>query len=658
MREILTVNPNVPLYNRDIRVVEWSHGDPFPEMGPSVGVDTETELITDSVLFPPVVVLGCFDGHNQVCYIVHWQDIPEFMHELCSRDIQQRYFNLGFDEGVIDNEDPDKALIEAIDAGRVRDMQIRIHLQDIAEKGWIPQTENSLAGCSKKYLGLVLDKGDGTESSARLSFRRDRDITEEQYRYLPFDCISTWMLGEAVHEAPVDPNTGRSIEIVHTQGMVALAHIRANGFPVDMRIFNALEARLKADYQASRQKIVGYGFPDPDYDPKEEAASVSSEYVSGMQRLTGTSDEFPMPNKNTIKVITVLMHGISGESNPDMIQDALSQLHDMAMTGVSSLRKKPAQAWMEIAEDYSLEAFDKTHRAIVMQAFISRFVSILAGQLRSDAFAAFDIEAAIRGASSYVDDHPYWMLDTKPIGPRKFFQEHVAKLLTDHPGLRLDRTPKSGEYKLTKKDLWRLEDAGVRDPFLTEYAALQHTDKYLSTYLNREFIASDGKVHARYTSLVRTGRTSASSPSVQNFPSHDPTYAMKNYFRAPPGTVLCATDYSFVELVNLAESCIQRFGKSSMADVINAGVDPHRWFAGVRDGLITNDTSFINDPQKVAEMKAYLKEHITPEQRQHSKAAKPKLALYGVIHIEEESELLESATTAIISSEAHIRQTA
>ena len=52
-----------------------------------------------------------------------------------------------------------------------------------------------------------------------------------------------------------------------------------------------------------------------------------------------------------------------------------------------------------------------------------------------------------------------------------------------------------------------------------------------------------------------------------------------------------------------------------MADVINAGVDPHRWFAGVRDGLITNDTSFINAPKKVEEMKAYLKENITSEQR-------------------------------------------
>ena len=107
----------------------------------------------------------------------------------------------------------------------------------------------------------------------------------------------------------------------------------------------------------------------------------------------------------------------------------------------------------------------------------------------------------------------------------------------------------------------------------------------------------------------------------QNYPSHDPEYAPKNYLMPPPGTVLCATDFSFVELVNLAESCIQRFGHSTMGDVINAGVDPHRWFAGVREGYIDNDTSFITDPEKVAAMKAKLKELVTPDQRQHSKAA-------------------------------------
>lgn len=58
-----------------------------------------------------------------------------------------------------------------------------------------------------------------------------------------------------------------------------------------------------------------------------------------------------------------------------------------------------------------------------------------------------------------------------------------------------------------------------------------------------------------------------------------------------------------------------------MADIINAGVDPHRWFAGVRAGIISGDTGFTSDPEKVKEVDRFLKEHVTKEQRGHAKAA-------------------------------------
>ena len=522
MREILTVNPKVPLYNKDIRVVEWTHGDPFPEMGSSVGVDTETELITDSVLFPPVVVLGCFDGENQVCYIVHWQDIPEFMRNLCVRDIEQRYFNLGFDEGVIDNEEPaeDKPLLEAIDAGRVRDMQIRIHLHDIANVGWIPKNENSLAGCAWKYLKMHPDKGDVTEESARLSFRRDREITEEQYRYLPFDCISTWLLGEVVPQAPVDEHTGQSIEVVHAQGMVALAHLRANGVPVDMRIFDALEDRLKEDYQEARKAIVAYGYPDPDYDAKSEKAQIAAEYVDNMRTFLGDTYAFGLPSKMDIRQMIAVMHAVDGVEDPEEIMNAISIVAEAARDGVKSLKKGkkgekgPQVWWDEAAESHNLLAFTNCTRPIVMLAFITRFIGLLANQRWAEGFKSFDVGGALDAAGAYLEEHPQWLTSEKPIGPKKFFQRHVAQLLATHQNLKLKRTKKSGEIQLTKNDLWRLADAGVQDQFLTEYARLQHVKKYLSTYLNREFIASDGRIHARYRNLVRTGRTSCSSPNV------------------------------------------------------------------------------------------------------------------------------------------------
>ena len=58
-----------------------------------------------------------------------------------------------------------------------------------------------------------------------------------------------------------------------------------------------------------------------------------------------------------------------------------------------------------------------------------------------------------------------------------------------------------------------------------------------------------------------------------------------------------------------------------MADVINAGIDPHRWFAGVMNKIITPDLTHKDDPEWVKEISAYLEEHVTKKQRQDAKAA-------------------------------------
>ena len=79
-----------------------------------------------------------------------------------------------------------------------------------------------------------------------------------------------------------------------------------------------------------------------------------------------------------------------------------------------------------------------------------------------------------------------------------------------------------------------------------------------------------------------------------------------------------------------------------MRDVINAGLDPHRWFAGVMNKIIKPDLSHATDPEWVNETKAFLKEKVSDTLRQYAKAA--KLALHGVIHVEQESGLLETST--------------
>ena len=75
--------------------------------------------------------------------------------------------------------------------------------------------------------------------------------------------------------------------------------------------------------------------------------------------------------------------------------------------------------------------------------------------------------------------------------------------------------------------------------------------------MDPKFIKSDGRVHPRYTNILRTGRTSCNSPNIQQLPSREKTYPLKLMYRAPEGAVLCATDFSFIELtkVNAQLSC-------------------------------------------------------------------------------------------------------
>lgn len=624
---------------RHVTMIIWRHGDPLPQLGKVVGVDSETELITDAKLDPLVVLLGVFDADSDTCYMIGWRDIPEFMRYLCECEVEQRYFNLGFDQQVLDNEDEAQYLLQATDTGRVRDMQIRVHLHQIATRGYIDGRLYTLAGCSKMLNGIVLDKGDpaALEESDRLTFRRfnedgtDYVVTQSQYRYLTNDCVATWALGEKVQEQPT--------EVVHTRGMIVLAHISKNGLCVDTKVFDHLTAKLLAKRTIYRQQLLTYGFPDPDKDSSadlaEAVATLYSEYRKFCRRLGLVCDVWygiddtrdDQPNELILKKVNLrlalcYLHNYS--NNKTALTKCASDLQIIMENDGHRYPKTTSKVYNEIMETYELLAFDTAGKSVVMLSLLGRTLKHYNEQL--DAATAvytegFNFDAAIESASAWIDEHPEWLTADKPVGPRKFFQSHVANLMKFHPTLELNRTPKSGEIKLTLKDTWRLQDCGISDKFLDAYTNFNHTQNYLSTYMDMKYVKSDVRIHPRFTNVLRTGRTSCSSPNAQNLPSRDKEFPLRNMYLADEGMLLCATDYSFIELVCLAESCIQRFGFSIMGDIINAGVDPHRWFAGVRSRLITGDTSFTKSPQEVLAVNAFLKEQVTSKQRQDAKAA-------------------------------------
>ena len=96
------------------------------------------------------------------------------------------------------------------------------------------------------------------------------------------------------------------------------------------------------------------------------------------------------------------------------------------------------------------------------------------------------------------------------------------------------------------------------------------------------------RVHSKFNTLVETGRTSSSRPNIQNI-SRDS--AIRACFVPAQGSWFLIIDYSQIELCTLAQVCLDRYGTSIMADMINEGRDLHRWFASVLTGKAEADIS-------------------------------------------------------------------
>lgn len=636
MIELLRTKTAYKSYSKEVSVVLVEPNDRPPVFGGAVGVDTETELITDTMPDPPLVVLGIFDPEKAVCYICYWQEAPMMMRALNASNTRQYYFNVGFDEMVLDNEDEQKTLLDALDANRVYDMQIRTHLACIADPnlGYIPANRYTLEQCVRHYEHVALDKGDGSDDSHRMTFRRYKPdgqlarITRKQAEYLAHDCISTWCLGQSVPVSPIDGELGVPLELAHVKGMVVLAHISRTGCIVDRKVYDALLAKLRKAMDGFRDTLLAEGFPDPYKDGKRDRQMVMDSYARSIERIAEhagmPSPEPKEPSKAQVRSMMVALY-----TDSDL---GVFSKHALEILATDNI--KVDKVYDELRESKEgLAPIDFSTKRIALLALLTRML-----ELRLE--DGFDFDTALAQAREKGE---YWLDMSEPIGPKKFFQNRVKAIVSAHPDLHLSTTQKSGELQLTKKDMWRLQDRGIKDDFLEAYTGFKHCEKLISTYLNPEYIKADGKVHPRFHNIKRTGRTSCVKPNMQNLPARDHEYPMRNMYKAPDGAILCATDFSFVELVALSESCIRRFGHSTLGAIINAGVDPHRWFAGVRDGIITSDLSFTSDPDKIKEMNAYLKEHVSKEARQAAKAAKSELALHGVIHVEEESELLESA---------------
>jgi DNA polymerase I-like protein with 3'-5' exonuclease and polymerase domains/site-specific DNA-adenine methylase len=134
-------------------------------------------------------------------------------------------------------------------------------------------------------------------------------------------------------------------------------------------------------------------------------------------------------------------------------------------------------------------------------------------------------------------------------------------------------------------------------PFLRPWLASEGLAKELSFYAGLR----EDRVHPRYATMVRTGRTSCSAPNVQQIPRDGD---LRQAFVAGDGHFLLEIDYRHIELTTLAAVCTHRYGRSALADVIKAGQDPHAHTAALMLGLTQEDfASWKKDPERKAAYK-------------------------------------------------------
>tara|TARA_R110002049_G_scaffold305056_1_gene500969 strand:- start:2705 stop:5173 length:2469 start_codon:yes stop_codon:yes gene_type:complete len=149
--------------------------------------------------------------------------------------------------------------------------------------------------------------------------------------------------------------------------------------------------------------------------------------------------------------------------------------------------------------------------------------------------------------------------------------------------------PRTGKTKAITTSIKFWGQYAERSKFLSLWVQLEETAKLCQFFAG---LKSD-RIHPRYTTLVRTGRTSCSGPNVQQLPRSG---GFREMIVPSAGHYFLTIDYSAIELRTLAAVCERRFGRSQLAEVIREGVDPHSFTASMFEGVSIDD--FATLPNK------------------------------------------------------------
>lgn len=246
---------------------------------------------------------------------------------------------------------------------------------------------------------------------------------------------------------------------------------------------------------------------------------------------------------------------------------------------------KPVQEWERGAVEYSEHDAKSTLWVWKAQEESSRFLDdqfrqaraswalhlVSAYGIRTDAVmiehqrrkvqARLDASIGVLQANGFV----YRGKDGKWHKRTKAIQEYALGVKPDGKV-----TPK-GKVKLDEDAIADYGDNAILKAY-SEYSSASKMMPHVKELENGIWLP----IHTRFEELATTGRVTSSDPNMQN---RETAPGDRECFVARRGHVFCDIDYEGLELRTLAQVCKWGIGKSRLADVLNAGRDPHNIMA-------------------------------------------------------------------------------
>lgn len=236
----------------------------------------------------------------------------------------------------------------------------------------------------------------------------------------------------------------------------------------------------------------------------------------------------------------------------------------LAKYGVDVLHDEPAQVraafWMQLMSCWGMP-LDQTRvnvleEAITAERALLETILIDEGLVRIEYHSPRARDIALRGK------------EKKRTRNAKAAQDYMAMVCAElGVAPKMTGGGKSGIPSICT-DAEACEDTG--DEVMEAYA----TYSALGNVLGKDVKAMRGmgRIHARFDSLVETGRTACRGFNLQNLRVEGHT---RECFVPPPGQVFCLIDLTAAELYAVAQLCVDMFGHSRLAEVLNTGKDPH-----------------------------------------------------------------------------------